>query len=231
MDIMNAIDAVEVIDALYPECPLPPFDPYRVYRASRSIKAATGIGLDHARPWHFTLTSSGARAGLVALLTAVERLRRWPSLLRWTIAHALGKKSGGARLIGITSSVYRLWARIRYWDCRAVLEARIQRPYLVAAPAMGAERTAVEFALAGEVAASRGLHSAASSHDLKKFYEHVSVADFCTEALKQGVPRIILLLTSHMYTGPRLVSVRDAVGPALYPRRSIIAGCSGRLST
>ncbi len=225
-DIMEALEALDAIDAVHPEMKLPPIDGQRVWRASRQIKVNTGLGADWARPWHIALISNEARAALASLMMAIERIRRWPRDLRWTLALALGKKSGGARLIGVSTSIYRIWSRIRYADCRAVLEARVQRPFFIAAPGRGAERAAVEMSLAAEVAAARDLESAASTVDLKQFYENVTVADFALEALRQGVPKVVVMLTAHLYTGPRVLRVKEAVAPPLYPRKSIVAGCT-----
>ena len=59
---------------------------------------------------------------------------------------ALGKKAGGCRLIGLATALYRIWAKIRYLDCRAVLEERLKRPFFAAAPGAGAARAAFEAA-------------------------------------------------------------------------------------
>ncbi len=135
-------------------------------------------------------------------------------------------KKRGARLIGISGAIYHVWARLRYDDCRGVLEARLDRPWFAAAPGKGAERAALEVSLAAEAASARDLHTASSAVDLKKFYEHITATDFAIGAIQVGIPLHIILLTSHLYTGPRLLRVRQAVADPLFPRRSVVAGCT-----
>ncbi len=225
-DIMSALEALGKVHPLFPSIRLPPFDPDRIAKRARRFKGNTGRGTDGARPWHIALLTYHARRILAAILTAIERKGRWPSALRWVASVALSKKAGGARLIGISGAIYRLWARLRYDDCRDVLEARLDRPWFAAAPGKGAERAALEVSLAAEAASARDLHTASSAVDLKKFYEHITATDFAIGAIQVGIPLPIILLTSHLYTGPRLLRVRQAVADPLFPRRSVVAGCT-----
>ncbi len=101
---------------------------------------------------------------------------------------AIGKGTGGARLIGICAALYRIWARVRYAHCRVLLEARLIRPFFAAAPHRGAEKSAFEASLDAEAAAARGFTSAASTVDMHKFYEHITVLDFAKGAAEIGIP-------------------------------------------
>ncbi len=225
-DIMAAVEALTHVKAEHSEIELPPFDEGAIWRHSRKFKGATGLSTDVLRPWHIAMLSRGGRNGLCRILSAIEACKRWPDVLRWVSSVALGKRTGGARLIGISSTIYRLWARIRYQHCRSVLESRIERPFFAAAPHRGAERTAFDASLAAEAAAARSLHTAASSVDMKKCYENITVAEYAQGAHDQGVPAVVIALTAHLYTGPRLIRVRRAVAPPVYPRKSIVAGCT-----
>ncbi len=100
------------------------------------------------------------------------------------------------------------------------------RPFFAAAPNREAEKAAFEASLDAEAAAARGLVSAASTVDMHKFYENITVLDFAKGAAEQCVPLVIILLTAHVYTGPRIVRVRRAASEPVYPRKSIIAGCT-----
>ncbi len=204
----------------------PPIDDDILFRMGRTFKGGTGLATDAARPWHISMVSKGARRALAAVLMAIEKLRRWPHQIRSVVAVALGKRTGGARLIGLCAALYRIWAKVRYAHCRVLLEARLARPCFAAAPHRGAEKAAFEASLDAEAAASRNLVSAASTVDMHKFYENITVVDFAKGAANLGIPSIIVALTAHIYTGPRMLRVRRAAAPPIFPRKSIIAGCT-----
>ncbi len=109
---------------------------------------------------------------------------------------------------------------------RALLEERIARPELAAAPGRGASQTAFETALATEVAAARGQVAATSAIDMSKYFETVEVSEYVLPALRVGLPKSIVALASHFYLGPRRIRVKGAVSLELYPRRGIVAGCT-----
>ncbi len=138
----------------------------------------------------------------------------------------LPKKAGGARLIGLASSIYRLWARVRYLDVRAALEGRIARPFLDAAPGRGAVRAVSDVAWATELAATRGESSATAVVDVKQFYEWIDPHEVAKSCRRWGVPSTIMALTLHLYTGPRRIRVNGCYSEPVYPTRSILAGCT-----
>ena len=142
------------------------------------------------------------------------------------VAVALGKKTGGCRLIGLATAVYGIWARVRYLDCRLALEAGLKRPCFAAAPGVGAAKAAFEAAFVGEAAAARGLDSACTLVDLRQFYEHIEVMEFATGARSLGLPLKIVTLTAHLYLGPRCIRVSKAHSKPVFPIRSILPGCT-----
>ncbi len=190
------------------------------------IAARTGVGLCGLRPRHLLLVSRACRTSLAYVLKAIERRRRWPDALREVVEVALGKKMGGARLIGLTSTIYRVWARLRHLDCRTLLESRIARPFLSAAPGRGAERAAFDIAREAEAATAKGEQSAATLLDIARFYEVIEPGEFACAARKFGVPQSIISLCIHTYLGPRRIRVRGALSRKIFPTRSIVAGCT-----
>jgi hypothetical protein len=166
---MRAVEALGAVRRSHPEIPLPPISADGVFRIGRRFKGNTGLSTDALRPWHFSLISSGARAAVATILMAIERALRWPAVLRVVVSVAIAKRTGGARLIGISAALYRLWAKLRDADCRRILEERIARPFFSAAPHRGAERAAFEASLDAEAAHARGLVSATSSVDMQQF--------------------------------------------------------------
>ncbi len=208
------------------EMRLPPITVDRVIKWARRFRGDTGMGSDTLRPRHIALLSRDALAALVLLLTAIEGDQQWPNTLRGVAAVALAKKSGGSRLIGVTGAVYRLWAKIRYDDIREELEARLARPFLSAAPGMGAERSAVEVALFAEQAHAREEVAATSLVDIAKYFEQITFDELINGAAAVGLPRAVICLALHLYAGPRRVKVGRAWSAPAYPTRSVLPGCT-----
>ncbi len=205
---------------------LPPITIDRVIKWARRFRGDTGMGSDTLRPRHIALLSRDALAALVLLLTAIEGDQQWPSTLRGVAAVALAKKSGGSRLIGVTGAVYRLWAKIRYDDIREEIEARLARPYMSAAPGIGAERSAVEVALFAEQAHAREEVAATSLVDIAKYFEQITFDELINGAAAVGLPRAVICLALHLYAGPRRVKVGRAWSAPAYPTRSVLPGCT-----
>ena len=172
------------------------------------------------------LVSGHCRQALARWLNAVERRRRWPVEVREVTELALGKKTGGCRLIGLTHHVYRILARARYRDIRMAIESRVKRPFFADAPGRGAESAVFDAAVEGEVAAARSEHSAMGLVDLKSDYEHVEVVPMARGALYTGIPRALVVLAVHVNIGPRRIEVRSAWCQRAYPTRGILAGCT-----
>ncbi len=205
---------------------LPPITGLGLRRGSLRFRSDTAVGVDCIRPRHFARLSTAALDALARLLMQIEASRRWIDIAREVVEVARGKKTGGARLIGLGASLYRLWARVRFNDVRLVMERRVDRPYLPAAPGKGAIRAVYDMTLTVEAARARGLVAATTSYDLKQYYEHIAISELALGARQFGLPLEITALLGHLYSGPRRVRVGRAVSPARYPRRSILAGCS-----
>ncbi len=216
-------------DVAEPTCSvltLPAIDADSVEMAARTFRGDTGVGVDWLPPRLVSRTSKGARQRLSDILTSIEADRRWPRGVRAVIELARAKKSGGARLIGLAPSLYRIWSRIRYLHVRAQLERRIARPFLAAAPGRGAQRAVQDAAWRCELAASRGEHAAATTVDLKQYYEQITVAEIVKGARTYGIPDAIVLLAADLYLGPRCIKVGACFSRFIRPRRSILAGCT-----
>ncbi len=170
-DVMREVEAVQAMNERYSEIPLPPITDEDVHRGGRMFHGRTGVGGCGLRPRHVLLASRGARQSLGKLLMMIESCRRWPKSVWAVVEVALSKRTGGARLVGLSASVYRLWARIRYWHCRTLLEQRIARPYLAAAPRRGAARAAFEAARVAEVATARSETAVGTMIDVSQVYE------------------------------------------------------------
>ena len=193
---------------------------------SRSFRSGTAVGLDWTRLRHFSLLSYEALQHLALLLEAMEDEGVLPSSVSGTVAVALAKKTGGSRLIGVATSIYRLWSRARYLDVREALEARLARPFLAAAPQQGAQRAVAELALKAECAELHGHESAAAMVDISKFYETLNLLDVAIAADYMGIPRPIIRLFLAFYLSPRFIRVGRAWAKPVFPQCSIVAGCT-----
>ena len=69
---------------------------------------------------------------------SLDVCRRGVKVADVVVMVALGKETGECRQIGLATSVYRIWAKTRYLDCRIVLESKLLRPFFAAALAVGA---------------------------------------------------------------------------------------------
>ncbi len=205
---------------------LPRIDPDAIRRAARRFRSNTAVGADGIRPRHLARLSQGALEGLAQLMELFEQQQRWADIAREVIEVGRSKKGGGARLVGLGTTLYRIWARLRYDHTREIMERRVERPYLPAAPGKGAIRAVLDLALAGEAARAKGHESATTTFDLRQYYEQVDIAEFARGARKFGLPLQIAALLAHLYLGPRRIRVGNAISKVAYPRRSILAGCT-----
>ncbi len=231
----GAEEIIRAVEALYDSSigegaeeiiALPPLTGDRIKWAGGRMKSDTGVGLDGGRPRHTLYLSNAAREALAQLLMQFEKYKRWPHILRSVIEIARGKKTGGSRLVGLSTTVYRLWARARYADIREVIERRLSRPYLAAAPGRGAAQAVFEQSWEAEAAAAIGEQSATTLVDFEKYYECIEISEVAEGARIAGIPLQIVALACHMYLGPRRISVEKVVSAEIFPRRSILAGCT-----
>ena len=213
-------------DGPFPELDIESLSGEHLLRASRTYRWDTAVGGDWLRVRHISLLSPQARDALAALFRLLLQRRTFPLNLRCITAVALGKKSGGARLIGVGASLYRIWARTTYFLVREELERRLDYPFLAAAPGRGAERSAATISLFAEQAVSRGDVAAASLVDLSKYYEQIGFDEIAESALVFGIPPAVVALILAVYSGPRRIRVGAAYSRELFPRRSAVAGCT-----
>ena len=72
----------------------------------------TGVGGDGAHPKVGNQLSVGAKQVIVDGLNKCEELEAWPGVLN--ILNAAPKETGGYRLLGLFSTRYRWWSRVRF---------------------------------------------------------------------------------------------------------------------
>ena len=63
-------------------------------------------------------------------------------------------------------------------------------------------------------------------YDVEKFYDHARWDVILATAEKVEYPLLVLALALQMHGAPRRVATADAVSDLIWPRRSLMAGCS-----
>ncbi len=208
------------------EIMMTPITAEKILRGSMKFKGSTAVGCDFLRIRLLMYLSAEAREALAALLNVLERHLRWPRSVREVTEVALQKKSGGARLVGIAAGLYRLWTKIRFLDIRERVEQRISRHYLPAAPGRGASKAIFDLAFTAEAAHAQGREAAATTFDLKSYYEQIGLEEVVKGCRRFGLPRAVTALACNLYTAPRRIRVGRAYSTPALPRRSILAGCT-----
>ena len=135
---------------------LRPVDEATVKDAAEKINGNSSVSCDWLRPRHNATMSSGAREALAWLLNQFETRKRWLEMIRDVLMIVGPKKIGGSRLIGLANAIYRVWAKIRYNDCRQILEHPLSRQFLASAPRRGAIDAAFDIAWDAESASAKG---------------------------------------------------------------------------
>ncbi len=226
-EILNMLERIEGDgSATEKEIQLPPIDEDSLHHGTRSFRGNTGVGVDWLPPRLVSRMSKGAKRFLAALLMSVERARRWPRGVRAIIELARAKKAGGARLIGLAPSLYRIWSRIRYIHIRAELETRISRPFLAAAPGRGALRAVQDAAWKCEYAAARNEQAAATTADLRQYYEQINMVEVVRGAKTHGMPTAVTMLAVDLNMSPRCINAERSYSKFVRPKRSVLAGCT-----
>ena len=72
----------------------------------------TTVGSDGFHPRVIKQLSRTAKSLIVAMLMASERLESWVGVIN--VLNAVLKETGGYRLLGLFTTRYRWWSRIRF---------------------------------------------------------------------------------------------------------------------
>ena len=109
-----------------------------------------------------------------------------PSQVQMIIVPQLEKPQGGYRPIGVCSSFYRLWGKLRRVQCDAG-ELANDRPYFAAASGRGLVDPVWRDGMGAEKAiAEPGGNAAGMLWDSAKFYEHVIHAELVRTGAQLG---------------------------------------------
>ena len=116
----------------------------------------------------------------------------------------LAKPAGGFRTIGLLTTVYRLWAKLRMPLVKA-WSASIPRRYFASGIGKSTEDAVGRLLLTAE-GATENEEAACTIWDIDKCYEHVSHEKLMRAASLHGFPMAILRMCLKMYRAARTVA-------------------------
>ena len=95
------------------ECPpLPPITTDQFDAIQKLYSKWTTVGSDGIHPKIGKQISKAGKEALVKILGVTEKVEEWPGVVN--ILNAVPKESGGNRLLGLFSTRYRWWSRLRF---------------------------------------------------------------------------------------------------------------------
>ncbi len=207
------------------ENPLAGVDVTTMRAACSSFCVHTALGLDgwHPRLWAW-LCDDGCSC-LLALLRAIEMALMWPADVRQIVFARIPKEAGGHRLIGLLTSLYRVWAKLRRPLCQK-WEDGYCRGWDYASKGAGAVSAAWDLMVEWEASEAVGMKTAAFMGDLKRFYEFIPHTLVLAKARRLQFPPTLAILAVHMYGGARRISVDKCLTGPAWTLRGVVAGCS-----
>ena len=199
-------------------------------RALAEFPASTGLGWDNLHPRALLRLSDGLLLALLRLLTACERIGRWPKAVAMVVIALLPKPDGGRRPIGLFPWLPRVWMKVRR-DVACEWERLHERPYLYAGVGKGANVAAWKQAARAELArALPGVEYGQVLLDLVKAFERVPHHVLVREAARLQFPLWVLRLSLAAYRLGRVLRVDGAISSVVVAVRGITAG-SGLATT
>ena len=210
--------------------PPPPLMLVPLKRALATFPAATGLGWDDLHPRALLRLPDSLLMALLRILTACERLGRWPVAVAVVVIALLPKPDGGRRPIGLFPLLPRIWMKVRR-DIATEWERLNERTYLYAGVGKGASVAAWKQAARAELALSLpGVDHGQVLLDLVKAFERVPHHILVQEALHLGYPLWLLRLSLAAYGLGRVLRVDGAISSLVLALRGITAG-SGLATT
>ncbi len=207
------------------QCPLAAISVEQFRTVCLTFSRWTGLGSDGWHPRHWNQLGDMACESLIALLTLIETLLVWPGATREIVFARIPKEGGGHRLIGLMTSLYRVWTKLRRPYCTK-WEGDHARSWDYASSGKGALAGAWDLGMEVEAAKAVGMQTAAYLSDLAKFYEHIPHALVLEKSAELGFPLTIALLAINQYGGNRRVSVDKCWSQSVCTVHGVVAGCS-----
>ena len=185
------------------------------------------MGCDRQNPrWWRQLPELGIRQ-LADVLECVERHLAWPVATQELIVQLLPKNAVVDRPVTLTQALYRVWGRVR----RAPISgwAAEKAPFWdKVVTGYSALRAALLRQASMDIASTLRFSWDSALYDIEMFSDSISLETVVETTMRLDVdyPLDVLALALQMHSAPRRVATENAVSELIWPKKSLMAGCS-----
>ena len=163
---------------------------------------------------------------LLRLFQTMESTAELPAQLQMHLVVMLPKNQKLERPITLTSTMWRVWCRLR----KPMLDRwQQQLPETMhhdkARPGANVLHVALERLLRQEVTKARKHHGITVLMDMSTFYDTIQLAKLQEEALKLAYPPLLLELAMQVYSGPKAILAEQEMTPFFHVDSGVPAGC------
>ena len=163
---------------------------------------------------------------LLQLLHHMERTAELPTQLQMHLVVMLPKNQKLERPITLTSTLWRLWCRLRkplldQWQQNLPSTMSHDR----ARPGANVLHVALERLLRQEVTKARQQHGITVLMDMSTFYDTINLVKLQEEAIDLDYPPLMLELAMQLYCGPKAILAEQGMTPFFHVDHGVPAGC------
>ena len=208
------------------ECDLPALDGKRLRKALS--KPDSSAGCDGWNGHELLVLPEAAWELLANVFSTIEKTQRWPQALASAFAAAIPKQGhpGKLRLLGITSIVYRAWARTRILDMADWTKQWAGDELHGGMKGRSTTTASLKIALELSQAIIDDEGYCGTSLDYTACFDRVDV-NLCVELLIQlGMPSCLALTIQAFYANlQKIVKVGSTIAPPFASPAGILQGC------
>jgi hypothetical protein len=194
-----------------------------LYAGLKKVKVSAGVGLGNIESAIPKCATGAAKNKLVDILRDIEKLVAVPRQASLTLGVFLGKPSGGDRIIGILSLLFRLLGKCRSGTVGEWRKAKAGF-WDTAVAGSSSLRAAVKRSMCSEIHRCKGWAQVDALVDIEKFYDDVSLCLLGDAALRLKYPPLPFTLGLMAHLGPRVLMLDGAYSEVLFPYTSLVAG-------
>ena len=204
---------------------LAPITPGQLQRALKAMPERAS-GPDAVSVQMLKATPPLALTPLLQLLHQMERMAELPTQLQMHLVVMLPKNQKLERPITLTSTLWRLWCRLRkplldQWQ-RLLPETMSHDK---ARPGANVLHVALARLLRQEVTKARQKHGITVLMDMSTFYDTINLCSLQEEAIRLDYPPLMLELAMQLYCGPKAILAEQELTPFFHVDHGVPAGC------
>ena len=163
---------------------------------------------------------------LLKLIQDMEQSAQMPTQMQMHMVVMLAKNQTIERPITLTSTMYRLWCRLR----KPILDAwQAALPDFMnhdrARPGAQVLQVALERLLRQEVPRTNKRHGVTVLMDLSTFYDTIRLQQLQDQATAINYPPLMLEMAMQLYTGPKAIVAEQEMTPFFHVDQGVPAGC------